>query len=131
MTNLTALPNTEKSKIMDQGLTLAQWAYLTPRLKAFSVIQYAKDMEMESFDYLYILKSLEVFEAFVAEAHRVVSSGKTHYSARTITEYLRHNTAVTDSEAVFKINNHLIPKMARLSMQLFPLLNGLFEVRGK
>lgn len=71
-----------------------------------------------------------VWRAFEAEARRTWARGRRHYSARTIGEYLRHETALREAGVVWKLNNNELPCMARL----FVLLNPdkpLFEFRGE
>ena len=87
--------------------------------------------DVDHIDRVQICNNLELFEKFCTEAHRLVERGRSHYSARTITEYLRHHSFVEDNDPNFKINDHIIPKLSRVSMALFPKLNGLFETRGK
>lgn len=53
-----------------------------------------------------------------------------HYSMRTIIEYVRHQTHISDSSIDFKVNNNSAPDMARLCMAAFPELDGLFAVRA-
>lgn len=67
---------------------------------------------------------------FEQEANRLWASGRTHYSARTIGEYLRHNTLATDAGADFKVNDHIWPCLARLWTFLHPQRAGFFELRG-
>lgn len=72
-----------------------------------------------------------IWERFLQEARKVKIKGRVHYSARTIIEYIRHETAMADSaDADFKINNNVAPDMARL----YGLVSGdndLFELRGR
>ena len=80
--------------------------------------------------YLWLQDNWSIWKAFEAEATRTWNKGRRHYSARTIGEYLRHETALRESGEVFKINNNEFPCMARL----FVLLNPdkpLFEFRGE
>ena len=74
--------------------------------------------------------NLDLFNRFIHEAHKIRDTGREHYSARTIAEYIRHNTAVSGEDNLFKVNNNVVPVMARSAMQMFPYLNGLFELRG-
>jgi hypothetical protein len=75
-----------------------------------------------------VADNVALFDRFIYEAHRV--SGRKRYSARTIIEVLRHNTLASDNDKDFKINNDIAPKFARVSMALFPALEGLFELRS-
>ena len=78
---------------------------------------------------LWLGDNWHIWKAFEAEACRTWARGRRHYSARTIGEYLRHETALSERQHEFKINNNEFPCMARL----FVLLNPdkpLFEFRG-
>lgn len=68
---------------------------------------------------------------FEAEAKKVWDSGRRHYGSRTIGEFIRHETVLSDSSACFKINNNAFPCLARLFLALHPECDGLFELRGK
>lgn len=73
--------------------------------------------------------NLHVWNAFVAETMKVIKRGHTHYSSRTILEFLRHHTATTEQYSEWKINNNLQPYLARLFDAAYPELAGLFEYR--
>jgi hypothetical protein len=71
-----------------------------------------------------------LLDAFFIEAHRVAH--RKHYSAYTIVEVLRFNSDTNDdSQDVFKIANEMKPVLARVSMELFPALNGLFKTKKR
>ena len=70
-----------------------------------------------------------VWIAFEREADRVWDRGRRHYSARTLIEYLRHETALADDGRDFKINNDNAPDMARLYRLVHPSRAALFELR--
>ncbi|HEY8355028.1 MAG TPA: hypothetical protein VIK69_08445 [Methylophilaceae bacterium] len=74
-------------------------------------------------------EGMVIYTAFEEQALRVANSGRKHYSARTIAEYIRHQTALRQ-EGEFKINNVVIPDMARLFALRFPRHSGLFEFRA-
>ena len=62
----------------------------------------------------YLDENPEVYARFKREAFKMIDRGFSHYSARTIMEFLRHNSALeADPTKVFKINNDLIPTLAR------------------
>jgi hypothetical protein len=63
------------------------------------------------------------------EALRVAALGKTHYSAHTIIEYMRHYTMLADSGSEFKINELWSSSMARMFAHMHPQHAGLFEFR--
>lgn len=73
--------------------------------------------------------NLHVFAAFSREAIKVKGIGFDHYAARTICEWIRHNTAVRSRKDDFKINNNHIPYLARLFDLAYPKYAGLFEYR--
>ena len=73
--------------------------------------------------------NLHVYAAFEREALQVVRRGWKHYSARTIIEVLRHQSALADTDAQFKLNDHATPGWARLFALLNPEHAGLFEFR--
>lgn len=78
----------------------------------------------------YLPDNLHVFSAFEAEALRLVRRGRTHYSARTIVEVLRHNAALEeDSAQPWKLNNDMTPYLARLFVLMRPAHADLFEFR--
>lgn len=68
---------------------------------------------------------------FEREASRIWKSGRRHYSARTIAEWLRHETSVKEvpNEHGFKLNNNIVPDLARLYELVHPDRDGFFERR--
>ena len=80
----------------------------------------------------YLDDNPNVFRRFEGEALKVISRGFGHYSARTIMEYLRHNSNLeADPTKMFKINDHLTPTLARDFMQAHPEApKKFFEMRG-
>lgn len=77
----------------------------------------------------YLPDNLHVYRAFEREALRVVQRGFKHYSARTIVEVLRHNSALTEAGGTYKLNDHMTPSHARLFALMHPQHAGLFEFR--
>lgn len=73
--------------------------------------------------------NLHVWRAFEREADRIWARGRRHYSARTLIEYLRHETALADTDAEWKINNNCAPDLARLYRLRYPARADLFELR--
>jgi hypothetical protein len=57
-----------------------------------------------------------------------IARKRSHWSARTIIEYLRHMSALRDAGA-YKINNCIAPDCARLFMLIHPEYVGFFELR--
>ena len=72
-----------------------------------------------------------IFARFEREALRMVSRGFRHYSAYTITEFLRHNSALrADPDYTYKVNNNIIPTLSRDFMDAHPELpKNFFEQR--
>lgn len=77
----------------------------------------------------WLAANLHVWRAFEREADRVWIRGRRHYSARTILEHLRHETALADSGVEFKLNNNVAPDLARLYRLRYPARADLFELR--
>ena len=83
-------------------------------------------------DFLHWLPANQnVFEAFAREAKKIIKRGFSHYSAKTIIEFLRHHSALhqTEPETEWKINNNYAPYLARLFDLVYPGNAGLFEYR--
>jgi hypothetical protein len=79
---------------------------------------------------VWVTENWGLYLAFESEALRIASTGRAHYSARTIGEYLRHHTATREANSQFKLNDHTIPDMARLFALRHPASASLFEFRG-
>ncbi len=73
-----------------------------------------------------------VWLAFELEADKVWDRGRRHYSARTIGEYLRHESALKEgpNEHGWKINDHWWPDLARLYTLMHPDRSTFFERRS-
>lgn len=74
--------------------------------------------------------NLHIWDAFVAEAFKIVRKGFTHYSARTIIHVLRHHSALEEKDGEWKINNNHSPYLARLFALRYPQYEQLFEYRS-
>lgn len=71
-----------------------------------------------------------IWRAFRREADRVYARGRSHYSARTIIHWLRHETVLREAAgSEFKVNNNFTPDMARLYLCFYPERTGFFELR--
>lgn len=79
--------------------------------------------------YLWLQENWHIWKAFEAEAARTWDRGRRHYSARTICEYLRHETALSEHEGEWKINGNAVPDLARLYGLRNPDKEGMFETR--
>jgi hypothetical protein len=78
----------------------------------------------------YLPDNLHVYEAFESEAFKVIQEGFEHYSARTIVHFLRHHSALIESDnGGWKINNNHSPYLARLFDLMHPEHVGLWEYR--
>lgn len=78
----------------------------------------------------YLPNNLHVYRAFKREALRVVHKGFQHYSARTIIEVLRHESALSEDGGEWKLNNNFTPQHARLFALDVPAHADLFEFRS-
>jgi hypothetical protein len=58
-----------------------------------------------------------------------VARFRSHYSARTIAETMRHDTAIRELGSEYKINGNYVPCMARLFALCNPNHAELFEYR--
>lgn len=79
----------------------------------------------------WLSENLNVWHAFNREANKVWDRGRRHYSARTIIEYLRHETGLTDNGSEFKINGNNVSDLARLYALMYPDRAGFFEFRRR
>lgn len=99
------------------------------RRMAFMLVVSRQDSFRKDFMY-WLSRNWHVWLAFEREANKVWESGRRHYSARTIGEFLRHQTAVRERDGEgWKINDHYWPDLARLYMLMYPDRLGFFERR--
>lgn len=70
-----------------------------------------------------------IVKAFIAQADLVRSRGRTHYSARTLVEWLRHESALREAGGIYKLDGNWVPSLSRLYMELRKV-PGFFEVRN-
>lgn len=66
---------------------------------------------------------------FNDEALAIAATGRDHYSAYTIVEYMRHHTALKEANSEYKINNNWRSSMARLFTFMYPQHADLFSLR--
>jgi len=71
-----------------------------------------------------------IWDRFRQEADKIRATGRKHYGARTIAEYIRHETALREA-GEFKLNDHATPDLARLYIELEPKAEGFFTFRGR
>lgn len=93
-----------------------------------NIVQHNPDQFSQEFTD-WIVDNHHIWVAFKAEADRIRAKGRTHYSSRTIVEYLRHNTVLADTDSAFKINDHCVPYLGRLYVLTNPSAKGFFEFR--
>ena len=73
-----------------------------------------------------------IWLGFRDQANAIRARGRSHYAARTIAEYLRHQTMLREAaDYVFKLNNNNVPDLARLYMALNSSAVGFFHLRGR
>lgn len=70
-----------------------------------------------------------IWEAFERNANLMWAKGRRHYSAYTIVEYIRHETALAETSGEWKINNNRRPDLARLYLLAYPAREGFFDLR--
>lgn len=80
---------------------------------------------------VWMKENFHIFKRFMDEADKIRATGRAHYSARTIGEFLRHQTALREKGGQFKVNDHAWPDLARLYMTMRPEAAGFFELRGR
>jgi hypothetical protein len=70
-----------------------------------------------------------IWKAFCQEAEAVWDSGRRRYSARTIIEFIRHETAMRQAGGAYKINNSYVPDLGRLYGLMKKQRQTFFECR--
>lgn len=70
-----------------------------------------------------------VYRRFEREVDAVWVRGRRHYSARTLVEVIRHETAVAEKQSRYKINNRFTADLSRLYGLCRPERANLFERR--
>lgn len=91
------------------------------------IFQHPKDFGHKFGDWLG--ENFHVWERFMQEADKLRIKGRKHYSARTIIEVLRHESALSDNDKTYKLNDHCTPNLARLYMMITPFADKFFETR--
>lgn len=77
----------------------------------------------------WLVENWWIWERFREEADKIRAAGRTHYGARTIAEFIRHETALSQPTGEFKLNDHATPDLARLYMTLEPRAKDFFHTR--
>jgi hypothetical protein len=70
-----------------------------------------------------------VWLSFEAEAEKAWQLGRRTYSARTLVEYLRHDTNIRQVEREYKINNNFVPDLGRIYGMMHENRADFFECR--
>lgn len=72
----------------------------------------------------------KVFAELVTRAKYLRRIGWKHYSHKAIIESIRYDNAISvGPDHGFRINDHYTSRLARLAMDVYPELDGFFEVR--
>jgi hypothetical protein len=80
--------------------------------------------------FLWVVVNWHIYDAFCRKVHEAIKHGSRKWSARSIVEILRWDSEVTQQGGSFKINDHVVPGLARLAMARNPnSLAGYFETR--
>lgn len=103
---------------------------IDPKHTAVLFIESAPDLFRVDFKH-WVLENWHIWEGFKREANKVWATQRAHYSVRTIVEYLRHETALSEKDGAFKINDHYMPDMGRLWECYYPQRVGFFEKRER
>ena len=77
----------------------------------------------------WLIDNWPLWKAFEREALRAAFRGRVRYSARTITEWLRHEATMRDPDGDFRLNNNVSPSLSRLFLFKHPSLGDFFETR--
>lgn len=76
----------------------------------------------------WLLANSAIYFEFERQA-KLIASRRDYYSARTIIEVMRHNSALSDRDGNFRLNNNRTPDLARLFSILHPEHAGFFQLR--
>ena len=71
----------------------------------------------------------KAYQAFLEIALAAKRGGMKRWSARGIAHVMRYQTAISDGDKTFKINNNATPMLARQAHKDEPELTGFFETR--
>lgn len=98
------------------------------RTEALAYVYEHPDDFREGFDD-WLLDNFDIQLFFNKEAVAIAKTGRQHYSAYTLVEYLRHHTMLRSTDADFKINNLFRASMSRLFAAMHPEYKDLFAYR--
>ena len=79
---------------------------------------------------VWLTENFPLWEMFERMALEIARSGRTHYSAYTLREVIRHHTALQEKDSVFKISNNITPYLARLFALAHPQYAYLFTIKA-
>lgn len=85
---------------------------------------------MDGFD-TWLVDNWPLWKSFEREALRASFRGRAKYSARTITEYLRHEATMRNPDTEFRLNNNVTSSLSRLFLLKYPDLGEFFETRER
>lgn len=94
--------------------------------KALRYVLLNPDEFCEGFDD-WLIDNIDIQRKFDVEALRIVATGRTHYSAYTIREYIRHHTALRQKNSDLKLSNNWTPSIARVFAFMNPQHKDLFQ----
>lgn len=95
-----------------------------------ALVQAHADQFLEGFE-AWLEENRHVWLRFAAEADKIRARGRKKYSARTIIEVLRHESALADTGEPWKLNDHNTPDLSRLYLLTRPGTEGFFEKRRR
>lgn len=73
----------------------------------------------------------EILQRLASMALRLKSRGINHYGLRALWEAMRYDLSVETTGKQYKLNDHFPPMFARLLMEQWPQLDGMFETRER
>ena len=110
-------------------ITIKDWNTYSPLDKMLLTAEAASVCGLSHKDCIKLAGNIDLLTAFFQIAHEVAKK-RDHYSAYIIVQVLRHNSLVSDNDEEYKINNNITPLLARVAIQLFPVLNGFFKIKS-
>lgn len=95
-----------------------------------SILYANKEAFRRDFDQ-WLFRNWPIWSRFEEESSRIWQRGRKKYSARTIIEYIRHETNLSERhDCTYKINNSYVPDLARLYGLIHPECMDFFEFRS-
>lgn len=109
------------------GYKLRDWSAMNADQK-LNVIRSSVSQELSTNDIEYAQRNLKIFCKFVEESFNLRRK-RTHGSAQSIIEVIRHNSILSDDSEDFKISHRCRAIFSRLAMRIFVDLEGFFTTR--